>query len=74
MNEILSHKKRRISINLHELNSDRFCPGYHFAQYEANLFIAGIIQLCKMTLVDPTIEVVPVYALITSPKVSIVEY
>ena len=46
----------------------RICPGYRFAQYEANLFIAGIIRMFKVTLVDPKAEVVPVHGLVTSPK------
>jgi cytochrome P450 family 20 subfamily A len=46
----------------------RVCPGYRFAQYEANLFIAGIIRKFKVTLVDQTAPVVPVHGLVTSPK------
>jgi len=46
----------------------RICPGYRFAHYETNLFIAGIVRAFKVTLVDPTSPVIPVHALVTSPK------
>ncbi|CAF1048546.1 unnamed protein product [Rotaria sp. Silwood1] len=46
----------------------RICPGYRFAEYEAGLFIAGIIRIYKVTLVDPTSPVVPVHQLVTSPR------
>jgi cytochrome P450 family 20 subfamily A len=46
----------------------RICPGNRFAQYEASLFIAGIVRAFKVTLVDPTSPVVPVHGLVTSPK------
>ncbi|CAF1278338.1 unnamed protein product [Adineta ricciae] len=46
----------------------RICPGYRFAQYEASLFIAGIIRTYKVTLVDSTSPVIPVHGLVTTPK------
>ncbi|UJR27121.1 hypothetical protein I4U23_008420 [Adineta vaga] len=46
----------------------RICPGYRFAEYETSLFIAGIIRTYKVTLVDPTIPVIPVHGLVTAPK------
>ncbi|CAF0975915.1 unnamed protein product [Rotaria sordida] len=46
----------------------RICPGYRFAEYEAGLFLAGIIRTYKVTLVDPTRPVIPVHDLVTSPK------
>ena len=46
----------------------RVCPGYRFAQSEANLFTAGIIRAFKVTLVDPTSPVIPFHGLVTAPK------
>lgn len=46
----------------------RICPGYRFAQYEACLFIIGIIRAFHVTLVDPTSPVIPVHGLVTAPK------
>jgi cytochrome P450 family 20 subfamily A len=46
----------------------RICPGYRFAQYEASLFIAGIVRAFKVTLVDPTTSVIPIHGLVTAPK------
>ncbi|CAF0914337.1 unnamed protein product [Adineta steineri] len=46
----------------------RVCPGYRFAQYEASLFVAGIIRAFQVTLVDQTSPVIPVHGLVTAPK------
>ena len=46
----------------------RICPGYRFAQYEACLFIAGIIRAFRVTLVDPKSPVISVHGLVTAPK------
>ena len=46
----------------------RICPGYRFANYEVNIFVAGIIKKYRVALVNPSVAVVRVHQLVTSPK------
>jgi len=64
------NKKNRSSLAFSPFgfSGKRICPGYRFAQYEASLFVAGIIRTFQVTLTDPNTPVVPIHGLVTAPK------